>query len=103
MARACNWQWRLTSDPSNVLPWAWQGEAVSVNEANYRCWNLLATGPRRRRRGRGMGVVVWKMCCPARTGNAVSCGVGVVQWPCLMCVQWMLFNCGMGCRQATSD
>ena len=25
---------------------------------------------------------VWRMCCPAHTGNKFSCGVGsVVQWP----------------------
>ena len=38
-----------------------------------------------------MGVVLWRMCCPAHTVNEVSCGVGgVVQWPCGMCVQWGL-------------
>ena len=65
-----------------MLSWAWQeveGEAVSVNEVDYHCWNLLAAGPRGGRRGRGVGVVVWS---PAHTGNKVSCGVGgVVQWP----------------------
>ena len=39
-----------------MLPWAWQeveGEAVSVNEVDYHCSNLLAAGPRGGRRGRG--------------------------------------------------
>ena len=88
MARACGWAcppWRVTFDPSHVLPWAWQEverEAVSVNEVDYHCWNLLAAGPTGGRRGRGVGVVVWRMCCPAHTGKKVSCGVGgVVQWP----------------------
>ena len=67
-----------------MLPWAWQeveGEAVSVNEVDYHCSNLLAAGPRGGRQGRGVGVVVWRMHCPAHTGNKVTCGVGgVVQW-----------------------
>ena len=53
--------WRVTFDPPNMLPWAWQevkGEAVLINEADYLRWNLLATGPRGRQRGRGVGVVV---------------------------------------------
>ena len=30
-----------------------------------------------------MGVVVWKMCCPAHPENEVISGMGgVVQWPC---------------------
>ena len=54
---------RVSFDPSNVLPWAWQevkGEAMplSVNEADYSCSNLLAAGPRGRWRGRRVGVVV---------------------------------------------
>ena len=59
MVRACRWacpSWPVTFDPSHVLPWAWQeveGEAVSVNEVDYHCWNLLAAGPRGGRRGRG--------------------------------------------------
>ena len=67
-----------------MLPWTWQevkSEAVSVDEADYRCWNLLAAGPRGIWRGRGVGVVLM-MCCPAHTGNEVSCGVdGVLQLP----------------------
>ena len=52
---------------------------MSVNEADYRCWNLLSA----ERRGSGVGVVMWRMCFPDHTGNEVSCGVGgVVQWPC---------------------
>ena len=47
---------------------------MSVKEVDYHCWNLLAAGGRR---GRGVGVVVWRMCCPAHTGNKVSCGVGM--------------------------
>ena len=69
-----------------MLRWAWQevkGEAVSVNEAVFRCWNLLEAGPRGRRRGRRVSVVVWRMCCRAHTGNDVSCGVGGVQCPWL--------------------
>ena len=88
MVRACRWAcppWCVTFDPSHVLRWAWQeveGEAMSVNEVDYHCWNLLAAGPRGGRRGRGVGVAVWRMCCPAHTGNEVNCGVGgVVQWP----------------------
>ena len=76
---------RVTFDPVHVLAWAWQevkGETVSVNEADYSCWILLAAGPGGRRPGRGVGVAVWRMCCPAHIGNEVSCGVGgVVQWP----------------------
>ena len=53
--------WRVTFDPPNMLPWAWQevkGEAVLINEADYLRWNLLAAGPRERQRGRVVGVVV---------------------------------------------
>ena len=51
----------VTFDLAHVLPWAWQevkGEAVSVNEADYRCCMVLASGPGGRRRGREVGVVV---------------------------------------------
>ena len=34
------------------------GEEVSVNEADYLSSNLLATGPSKRWRGRGVGVVL---------------------------------------------
>ena len=40
--------WRVSLDPSHVLPWVWQevkGEALSDDH----CWNLLAAGPRGRR------------------------------------------------------
>ena len=40
--------WRVTYHPSHVLPWALQEvkvEAFSVNEADYRCCNLLVAGP----------------------------------------------------------
>ena len=48
------------------------GEAVSVNQADYRCWSLLAAGPKEKR-----------MCCPVHSGNEVSCGAGgVVVYPC---------------------
>ena len=51
---------------------------MSVNEADYLCWNLLAAGSRGRRR---TCLVVRRMCCPAHNGNEVCCGVGdVVQW-----------------------
>ena len=43
-----------------------------------------------------MGVVVWRMYCPAHTGNEVGCGVGSERtvnymnvcavWPCEFCV-----------------
>ena len=51
---------RVSFDPSNMLPWAWQevkGEAMplSVNEADYSCSNLLAAGPR--------GNVEWVLLC----------------------------------------
>ena len=52
----------------------------------YSCWILLAA---ERRRGRGVGMAVWRMCCPAHTGNEVSCGVlknVCVVWPCGCCV-----------------
>ena len=69
--------WYVTFDPSHVLPWAWQeveGEAVSVIEVDYHCWNLLAAGLR----GGGEDVEwVW-LCFPAHTGNKVSCDVGGV-------------------------
>ena len=46
-----------------------------------------------------MGVVVWR-CCPAYTGNEVSCRVGgAVEWPCAMCVHCGGVDavcCGMG-------
>ena len=35
-----------------------KGEEVSVNEADNLCWNLLVAGPRVRRRGCGVSVVV---------------------------------------------
>ena len=54
--------WRVTFDQSHMLPWAWQEINVRSNvwqcEADYFCWNLLATGSRVRRRGRRVGVVV---------------------------------------------
>ena len=57
--------------------------SVSVNEADYICSNLLAAGPRGWWRGRGVGVVLWKMCCSAHPENEVISGMGgVVQWPC---------------------
>ena len=43
MVRACRWAcppWRMT-----CLFWAWKvvkSESVSVNEAEYCCWNFLA-------------------------------------------------------------
>ena len=70
---ASGWAWhsrqvtwsprRVSFDPSNVLPWAWQevkDEAMplSVNEADYSCSNLRAAGLRGRWRGRRVGVVV---------------------------------------------
>ena len=64
MVCACMWAcftWCVTFDPSQAFPWAWEvvkGDAESVNEAEYICWNLLAAGPRVRRRGRGVCVVV---------------------------------------------
>ena len=64
MAQACRKEcppWCVTFDPTHVLPSAWQNvnfEAVSVNMADYLCWNLLAAGPRGRQRGRGVAVVV---------------------------------------------
>ena len=74
----------MTFDPSHVLPWAWQevkGETVEA-ESMYHCWNLPAAGPRGRRGGEGVGVVVWRMCFHAHAGNEVICGVGgVVEWP----------------------
>ena len=45
-------------------------------------------------------MVVWKMCCPAHTGNEVSCVVGgVLQWHCSMCAQCghVGYAGGMGC------
>ena len=86
MARTCRWAcltWRVTFDPFHVLLWAWQEvkrEAVSVD---YHWWTLLAAKLRGRRRGCEVGVVARRMCCPAHTGNEVSCCVdGVVKWPC---------------------
>ena len=54
-----------------MLPWAWhvvKGEVVSINETDYQ---------QGREKG-DEGVVVWRMCCLAHTGNEVSCGVGGV-------------------------
>ena len=70
-------------DLSHVLPWAWQeveGEAVSVNEVDYHCWNLLAAGLRGGRRRRGVGVVLCRMCSPAHTRNKVGrcCTVALI-------------------------
>ena len=74
---------------------------ASMRVAGGRCqsmkwtttWNLLAAGTRGGRRVRGVGVVVWRMCCPANAGNMVSCGVGGVALmnvcavrPCGRCV-----------------
>ena len=45
-------------------------------------------------------MVVWKMCCPAHTGNEVSCVVGgVLRWHCSMCAQCghVGYAGGMGC------
>ena len=50
-----------------------------MNEEDYRCRSLLAAVPIGRRLGRGVGVVAWRMCFPAYTGNEVSCSVDFVE------------------------
>ena len=62
------------------LFWAWKvvkSESVSVNEAEYCCWNFLAE--------RKVARTLSECGCvedvlPAHTGNEVSCGVAL--WPC---------------------
>ena len=89
----------MTFDPAHVLPWAWRevkGNAESVNEADYRCWNFLAAWSRGRLRG-GCGFAANVL--PRATGNEISCDVGgVVQWPllnvcsvspCVLIVGWI--------------
>ena len=87
-----------------MLPWTWQevkSEAVSVDEADYSCWNLLAAGPRGIWRGRGVGVVLM-MCCPLILEMRLAV-VWMVFYSCLfkhVCsvAMWVLcVTCGMGC------
>ena len=81
MVRACGWAcppWPVTVDPSHVLPWAWQCQLMRWTTTVGICWQ--------QGREEGGEDVEWMWlcggCCPAHTGNKVSCGVGgVVQWP----------------------
>ena len=105
MARACRWTcppWHVTFDPSDVLLWAWQEvkiETVSVNESDYLCSNLLAAGPRGKRRGRGVGFVFEGCIAPPIKEMRLD-----VAWAVLFCglvefvssvAMWVL--CSMGC------
>ena len=72
---------------------------MSVNEEDYLCWNLPSAGLRGRMRGRGVGLIECRMCCPSHTGNEVTCGVAalyngfveyVAMWvPCVNCGIWV--------------
>ena len=61
----------------------WQevnGEAISVNAADYSCVIWCTAGLEERQRRCGVGVVVRRWSCPAHTGNEVSSWWVVCKW-----------------------
>ena len=59
---------RYSASLTDILSQA-DGVGLVVLRMCCRCWNLLAAGPRGKRRGRGVGLVVLKKCCH----NLISC------------------------------